>query len=69
ETIGNNSEVYAIGHTIYVNNAEGAEAIVYDINGQKIATAKEQDNYEFSIRIDGIYLVKVGGASFKVMVK
>ncbi len=69
ETIGNNAEVYAIGHTIYVNNAEGAEAIVYDIKGQKIATAKEQDNYEFSIRIDGIYLVKVGGASFKVMVK
>ena len=69
ETIGNNAEVYAIGHTIYVNNAEGAEAIVYDIKGQKIATAKEQDNYEFSIRIDGIYLVKVGGKTVKVVLK
>ena len=69
ETVTNNAEVSVVGHTIYVNNAEGAETTVYDINGQKIATAKDQENYEFAVRLDGIYFVKVGGASFKVMVK
>ncbi|MBR5433383.1 MAG: InlB B-repeat-containing protein [Bacteroidales bacterium] len=69
ESLGNNAEVYAISHTIYVSNAAGVETIVYDIHGQKIAAAKEQDYYEFPVKTDGVYFVRVGGMSFKVVIQ
>ena len=62
-------EVYSLDHKIYVKNAEGAEATIYDINGQKITSAKDFYEYTFSIKLDGVYVVIVGNDIFKVVVK
>ena len=67
--VKSNAEVYAIGHTIYVKNAEYAETAVYDVNGSKINFAKDATEYEFDIKLDGVYLVKVGNETFKVVIK
>ena len=67
--VKSNAEVYAIGHTIYVKNAEYAETAVYDVNGSKINFAKDAAEYEFDIKLDGVYLVKVGNETFKVVIK
>ena len=67
--VKSNAEVYAIGHTIYVKNAEYAETAVYDVNGGKINFAKDAAEYEFDIKLDGVYLVKVGNETFKVVIK
>ena len=67
--VKSNAEVYAIGHTIYVKNAEYAETAVYDVKGGKINFAKDATEYEFNIKLDGVYLVKVGNEIFKVVVK
>ena len=64
-----NVEVYAIGHTIFVKNAEHAEISVFDINGRKLETAKGQNDYECTIAFTGVYFVKVGDESFAVVVK
>ncbi|MBP5584427.1 MAG: hypothetical protein J6X43_10865, partial [Bacteroidales bacterium] len=67
--VKSNAEVYAIGHTIYVKNAEYVETAVYDVKGGKINFAKDATEYEFNIKLDGVYLVKVGNEMFKVVVK
>ena len=64
-----NAEVYAIGHTIYVKNEEYAETAVYDVKGRKINFAKDATEYEFNIKLDGVYFVKVGESTFKVIIK
>ena len=67
--VKSNADVYAIGHTIYVKNAEYAETAVYDVKGGKINFAKDATEYEFNIKLDGVYLVKVGESTFKVIIK
>jgi hypothetical protein len=62
-------DVYSVAHTIYVKNAAGAEATIYDINGQKIIAAEGLDEYSFSIKLDGVYIVTVGNEIFKIVVK
>ena len=64
-----NVEVYAIGKTIHVKNAERTEATIYNINGQKIISAQDLDEYAFSIKLDGVYIVTVGKQIFKVVVE
>ena len=67
--VKSNAEVYAIGHTIYVKNPDGLETTIYDINGRKLEMSQSFDNSEFTVKLDGVYLVKVGNEMFKVFVK
>ena len=67
--VESNVEVYSVGHSIYVKNAEYAETAVYDVKGGKINFAKDATEYEFNIKLDGVYLVKVGESTFKVIIK
>ncbi|MBR4115136.1 MAG: InlB B-repeat-containing protein, partial [Bacteroidales bacterium] len=66
---GSNAKAYAWGHTIYVKGAEGEDVAVYDVKGRKIDAAEGQDEYEFNVRLDGVYFVKVGEYTFKVVVE
>ena len=62
-------EVYSVGHTIYVRNAGELETTIYNINGRKLITPQVRDNLEVSVKLDGVYVVKVGDELFKVVVK
>ena len=62
-------EVYTIGHTIYVKNPDNLETTVYDISGHKLAIPQARDKFEISVKLDGVYFVKVGDKQFKVVVK
>ncbi|MBR3980083.1 MAG: T9SS type A sorting domain-containing protein, partial [Bacteroidales bacterium] len=66
---GSNAKAYAWGHTIYVKGAKGEDVAVYDVKGRKIDAAEGQDEYEFNVRLDGVYFVKVGEYTFKVVVE
>ena len=66
---GSNAKAYAWGHTIYVKGAACEDVAVYDVNGRKIDAAEGQDEYEFQVRLDGVYFVKVGEYTFKVVVE
>ena len=66
---GSNAKAYAWGHTIYVKGAAGEDVAVYDVKGRKIDAAEGQDEYEFNVRLDGVYFVKVGEYTFKVVVE
>ncbi len=63
--------VYAIGHTIYVKNAEGNDITIYDNNGRVITNRNGESDMDvsFEVRLDGTYFVKVGNESFAVIVK
>ena len=65
----NSVVAYAVGHTIYVKNADGKTIELYDASGRKINTATGNEVTEFSVRLDGIYFVKVEGETFKVIVR
>jgi len=67
EDIENQVVVYAIGHTIYVKNADGKDIKIYDNNGRAIANVADEN--EISVRLDGTYFVKVGNESFAVVIK
>ncbi|MBO7055506.1 MAG: InlB B-repeat-containing protein [Bacteroidales bacterium] len=67
--MSSNSNIFAIGKTIYVKNAEGAKATVYDVSGHKIAFAEGRDEYTFFIKNDGVYFVKIGDKTFKIIVE
>ncbi len=63
-------EVYAIEKTIFVNNAEGKDVSIYDNNGRCISQRNDAEaENEFSVRLSGVYFVKVGNESFSVIVK
>jgi len=64
-----NAKAYAIGHTIYVNNPAFLETTIFDINGHKLANSQKQEYLEVSVKLDGVYVVKVGEELFKVVVK
>ena len=64
-----NAEVYAIGHTLYIMNPENLEVSIFDINGRKIDVPQTSNSSEFLVKNDGVYLVKVGESTFKVIIK
>ena len=65
----NSVVAYAAGHTIYVKNADGKTIELYDASGRKINTATGNEVTEFTVRLAGIYFVKVEGDTFKVLVR
>jgi hypothetical protein len=65
----NSIVAYAVGHTIYVKNADGKTIELYDASGRKINTATGSEITEFAVPLDGIYFVKVEGETFKVIVR
>ncbi len=67
ENLENQVVVYAVGHTIYVKNAEGDDITIYDNNGRTIANVADEN--EIFVRLDGTYFVKVGNESFAVVIK
>ena len=69
ESVEVNIEAYAIGHTIYVKNAGGSPVEVYDMRGQRINSSDGQNEYEFNVSLGGVYLVKVGNKTAKVLVQ
>ncbi|MCQ2608378.1 MAG: InlB B-repeat-containing protein [Bacteroidales bacterium] len=72
EDVENAVVVYAIGHTIYVTNAEGNDITIYDNNGRNVShtsTNNTSNVMQFDVRLDGTYFVKVGNESFAVIVK
>ena len=67
--VKSNADVYAIGHTIYVKNPDGLETTIYDIKGRKLEISTTDYSSEFFMTLNGIYLVKVGELTFKVIIK
>ena len=65
----NSVVAYAVGHTIYVKNADGKTIELYEASGRKINTAIGNEVTEFTVRLAGIYFVKVEGETFKVLVR
>lgn len=67
-----NVEVYAVGHTINVINAEGKSITIYDNTSRKIAHTSSslttiKNDYE--VHLKGVYYVIVDNESFAVVVK
>lgn len=62
--------VYNEGRTIVLNGAEGQNAAIYDIAGRMISeTMVNSDNARFEVANAGVYVVRVNGQSFRVVVK
>ncbi|MCQ2344487.1 MAG: T9SS type A sorting domain-containing protein [Paludibacteraceae bacterium] len=62
--------VYNEGRTIVLNGAEGQNAAIYDIAGRMISnTMVNSDNARFEVAAAGVYVVRVNGQSFRVVVK
>lgn len=59
---------YAENGTIYVHNPEGAEVEVFGINGQRLAADRSgQQLSTFGLTEKGMFIVKVGEKTFKVV--
>ncbi|MBP5723960.1 MAG: InlB B-repeat-containing protein [Bacteroidales bacterium] len=69
ESVEYEIEAYAVGHTIYVKNAGESPVKLYDVRGQRINSSDGQDEYEFNVSLGGVYLVKVGNKTAKVLVQ
>ena len=69
ESVENAVAVYAINHTIFVNNADSKTVEVYEIGGKKVASVNGSETTEITVARDGVYLVVVDGKSTKVLVK
>ena len=50
-------------------NPENLEVSIFDINGRKIDVPQTSKSSEFLVKNDGVYLVKVGESTFKVIIK
>lgn len=62
--------VYNEGRVIVLNGAEGQNAAIYDIAGRMISeTMVNSDNARFEVANAGVYVVRVNGQSFRVVVK
>lgn len=64
--------VYAVGHTIYVKNAEGKEIMIYDNIGRDVLHAQASNvnaESEYFVETIGVYHVFVGDTSYSVVVK
>lgn len=62
------ASAYASGNTIYVCNPEGAAVEVFGVNGQLVAADRSgQQNVQFGIEAKGIYIVKAGDKTFKIV--
>lgn len=63
-------QVYNEGRVIVLNGAEGQNAAIYDIAGRMISnTTVNSDNARFEVAAAGVYVVRVNGESFRVVVK
>ena len=61
--------IYAHGNTIVVENAD-ADIMVFDAMGRMIErVAAEPDRTEIQVEGTGVYVVKTGNASKRVMIK
>ena len=69
ESVEVDIEAYAIGHTIYVKNAGGSPVEVYDMRGQRINSSDGQDEYAFNVSLSGVYVVKSGHKTVKILVQ
>lgn len=63
-----NIEIYATDNAIVVNGAKGNTVSIYSLVGMQIFSCKAEDSTTVSMQ-QGIYLVKVGNETFKVVVK
>jgi len=64
----NSANVNVQGKTIYVQAADALSASVYSISGKLISTkAIESGNVSFDIEENGVYIVKVGNKTSKVI--
>lgn len=61
-------KVYAIDNAIVINGAKGYTVNVYTLAGLQTFSCKAEDSTTVSIQ-QGIYLVKVGNKTFKIVVK
>ena len=69
ESVESEIEAYAVGHTIYVKNAGESPVELYDVRGQRINYADGKSEYEFNVSLSGVYFVKVGNKTAKVLVQ
>jgi hypothetical protein len=67
-TVLGDSDLYVDNREIVVNNAEGAEVSVFTVDGKVVARANGNDSYRFAVN-NGIYIVRVGNATAKVVVR
>jgi uncharacterized repeat protein (TIGR02543 family) len=66
------TKVYAANHTIFVCQDRNEEIAVYNAEGKRILYVANPQDYattEFSVKTNGIYFVKVGKKSFKVIIE
>lgn len=68
ESIKATVEVYVDGSSLVVCNPGSKPIVVSDINGAVIYSGNSSDKIEVTV-VSGIYLVKIGADSYKVLVK
>lgn len=64
----NNVTVVAVNKGIFVSNVQNSQVVVYNPKGQIIASNSVSGSYTFQAE-GGLYLVKVGTSTYKVVVK
>jgi hypothetical protein len=67
-TVLGDSDLYVQDREIVVNNAEGAAVAIFTIDGKMVAQESGSDSYRFAVN-NGIYIVRVGNATAKVVVR
>ena len=70
ETIGDDEVLVSGGDgCIIVKKAEDRLISVYDTMGRLVAQRTGSDNESFSVSRQSVYIVRIGGKSYKVVVK
>lgn len=65
----NNARVYAAEGALVICTADAQEVSVYSLNGQQVAAATVKGGIRTISVAEGMYLVKVGGQTYKAIVK
>lgn len=65
----NNARVYAAEGALVICAADAQEVSVYSLNGQQVAAATVKGGIRTISVAEGMYLVKVGGQTYKAIVK
>ena len=70
DVAGDETVIYAYGHTIVVETTLTGDIIVNDVNGRIIAKSQSNgDRTEFYIPKSGVYAVRIGTVSQKVVIR
>lgn len=65
----NEPTISVVGRTIYISNMNGEPCAVYDIAGKCAYACKDMMNAMITVRVVGVYVVKIGDKQQNVVIK